>query len=115
MHALQRLLCIGHERAHIPPAHIGADNDAALAIFAADLIGAGSQLYRCDGGQRHKALAHIAHTGQGHGQAAYAIHIVAQRLGQAHLNIKAAVALKHGARRATAQRRADGVLHIAHI
>src|SRR5699024_1493596 len=43
-HSLNTRLRVAHKRTDIAPTHIGADNDPALAVFAADLIGSGREV-----------------------------------------------------------------------
>jgi hypothetical protein len=41
--ACEPLFGLGDEGADVPPAHIGTDHDAALAVLPADLVGAGAR------------------------------------------------------------------------
>eukprot|EP01022_Parablepharisma_sp_SALTPOND_P027440 TRINITY_DN665_c0_g9_i1.p1 TRINITY_DN665_c0_g9~~TRINITY_DN665_c0_g9_i1.p1 ORF type:complete len:1867 (+),score=739.92 TRINITY_DN665_c0_g9_i1:18974-24574(+) len=95
---LQRLFGIGHEGAQVAPAHVGADHDAALAIFAADLVGAGCDGEAGDFAQRDVAGAAGAFLQrQRDGQATQRLQVGAGRLRQAHHDGEATVTLEQRA------------------
>ena len=104
------LLCLGDEGAEIAPANIRADDDAPLAVLAADLIGAGRCVDLC-----HRRKRHVTHLrqrricpdgahgcglrlglrlGQGNRKRLDGFDVGAQALGQANDNFEATVALE---------------------
>ena len=106
---------LSDEGANVTTPDIGADDDAAFTVLAADLVRARCNLQGGKGGQRHKTQLAVAAAWQRNRQAADGIHVVAYFFRQAHLNVKALVAFEHGAGFAPAQSGADGVLHVAHV
>ena len=120
-------LRLGDERAEVAAAHVGRDDDAALAVLAADLVRARRDLDVGHRRQRHEAararprgrtrVAAVAwRSAAAAGSAApQRVEVGAQVLGQAHDDVEAAVALEDLAGLLAADRGRDDVLHVGHV
>ena len=117
----QRRLGVGHERAHVTATHVGAHHDAALAVFAADLVGAGCQFKARHLGQLDEVRPSFGTAGatrsarQRNRQALHAFHVVAQGLWQANQDVEAAVALEQCASLTPADGGGHGILDVGHV
>ena len=114
---LQLLRCFRNKRADIASAHVGADDDAALAVFAADLVRPRRHVQAGHFTERDEARAAFRRRaqGQGDGQAFQLLQVAAQAVGQAHDDVEAAVALEQGARLLPADGRGNRRLHVGNV